>query len=46
MAITDDVSERLVRLPLWSGLGEARAARVIDAVEAAVSHSARQPLAV
>jgi dTDP-4-amino-4,6-dideoxygalactose transaminase len=46
MAITDDVSDRLVRLPLWSGLGEARAARVIDAVEAAVSHSARQPLAV
>ncbi|HEY6888079.1 MAG TPA: dTDP-4-amino-4,6-dideoxygalactose transaminase [Solirubrobacter sp.] len=32
LAVTDDISDRLVRLPLWAGLGEARIARVIASV--------------
>jgi dTDP-4-amino-4,6-dideoxygalactose transaminase len=42
---TDAVSERIVRLPLWPGLGEARTARVIDAVHAALGVGASRPLA-
>ncbi len=30
--VTDDVSARLLRLPLWAGLGESRIQTVIDAV--------------
>lgn len=33
ITVTPDVSSRLVRLPLWSGLGEARVQRVCDAVQ-------------
>ena len=42
---SDAVSQRIVRLPLWPGLGEARTARVIDAVHAALGVGASQPLA-
>jgi dTDP-4-amino-4,6-dideoxygalactose transaminase len=37
LPVTDDASARLVRLPLWSGLGIDRADHVIDAVHEAVS---------
>jgi dTDP-4-amino-4,6-dideoxygalactose transaminase len=37
LAVTDDASARLVRLPLWSGLGIHRADRVIEAVHEAVA---------
>ena len=40
--VTPDVSARLVRLPLWSGLEERRVARVIGAVHDAVAEIARQ----
>ena len=45
LPVTEAVSERLVRLPLWPGLGEPRAARVIDAVYAALGVAASRPLA-
>ncbi|HEY6888440.1 MAG TPA: dTDP-4-amino-4,6-dideoxygalactose transaminase [Solirubrobacter sp.] len=31
-SVTEDASARLIRLPLWSGMGEARVERVIEAV--------------
>ncbi len=37
MALTDDLSDRLVRLPLWIGLEE-HLERVIDAVKQVVIH--------
>jgi dTDP-4-amino-4,6-dideoxygalactose transaminase len=37
MTVTDDVAERLVRLPLWSGLAESDAQRVVDGVYAALT---------
>ncbi|MGA2929016.1 MAG: dTDP-4-amino-4,6-dideoxygalactose transaminase [Solirubrobacteraceae bacterium] len=43
--VTDAVSARMVRLPLWPGLGAERVARVIDAVYAALALGARRPLA-
>jgi dTDP-4-amino-4,6-dideoxygalactose transaminase len=36
MEITDDVSERLVRLPLWVEMGESHVARVVAAVRRAL----------
>ncbi|MDA0163876.1 dTDP-4-amino-4,6-dideoxygalactose transaminase [Solirubrobacter ginsenosidimutans] len=36
LAVTDDISDRLVRLPLWAGLGEERVARVIASVRTAL----------
>lgn len=36
LRVTDDVSERLVRLPLWVGLGEDDVQRVAGAVESAL----------
>jgi dTDP-4-amino-4,6-dideoxygalactose transaminase len=36
LAITDDVSERLVRLPLWVGMGEEEVDRVATTVEDAL----------
>jgi len=38
--VSVDASRRLLRLPLWVGLGEERTARVIDAVGASVRVSA------
>ena len=35
LRVTDGVSERLVRLPLWAGMVDEEVARVIDAVESA-----------
>lgn len=34
--VSDDISSRLLRLPLWAGLGEDRTEAVIDAVHASV----------
>lgn len=40
--VTDDVSGRLLRLPLWSGMGEERTQRVTDAVFSCV-HALHSP---
>jgi dTDP-4-amino-4,6-dideoxygalactose transaminase len=37
LSVTDDVSDRIVRLPLWPGLDDESLARVIDAVYAAIA---------
>ena len=37
--VTDSVSERLVRLPLWVGMDEATVERVVSAVQAALSYA-------
>jgi dTDP-4-amino-4,6-dideoxygalactose transaminase len=37
LPVTDDTSARLVRLPVWSGLGPHRADRVVDAVHEAIA---------
>jgi dTDP-4-amino-4,6-dideoxygalactose transaminase len=37
LAVTEDVSDRLLRLPLWVGMGEAEVDRVVDGVEAALA---------
>ncbi|HEY8867398.1 MAG TPA: DegT/DnrJ/EryC1/StrS family aminotransferase, partial [Solirubrobacteraceae bacterium] len=34
LPVTDDVSARLMRLPLWVGMGEAEVDRVVAAIEA------------
>ncbi|MSO96069.1 MAG: dTDP-4-amino-4,6-dideoxygalactose transaminase [Thermoleophilia bacterium] len=36
LSVTDDVSGRLVRLPLWVGMGSAEIERVVQAVETAL----------
>jgi dTDP-4-amino-4,6-dideoxygalactose transaminase len=36
LTVTNDASERLVRLPLWPGMSEAEVERVVRAVDAAV----------
>ena len=33
LAVTDDVSERVVRLPLWVGLGDSEVSKVVSAVK-------------
>jgi dTDP-4-amino-4,6-dideoxygalactose transaminase len=35
LSVTEDASERLVRLPLWPGMADEEVARVVDAVESA-----------
>jgi dTDP-4-amino-4,6-dideoxygalactose transaminase len=37
MAVTDDCSARLVRLPLWIGMGAETPGRVLTEVSAAIS---------
>jgi dTDP-4-amino-4,6-dideoxygalactose transaminase len=37
MRQTDDISDRLVRLPLWIGMGPSDVERVVDAVVHALS---------
>ncbi len=32
LAVTEDVSERVVRLPLWIGLGDSEVSKVVSAV--------------
>ena len=44
LSVTNSVADRIVRLPLWFGMGEEGAARVIDAVCAALGVSARPRL--
>jgi dTDP-4-amino-4,6-dideoxygalactose transaminase len=46
LTVTDEVSERLVRLPLWAGLGEDGVARVAEAVHAALAEPAACGLAL
>jgi dTDP-4-amino-4,6-dideoxygalactose transaminase len=41
LEVTDDVSERLIRLPLWVGLTEAEIERVAAALFQALSHAAK-----
>jgi dTDP-4-amino-4,6-dideoxygalactose transaminase len=36
LPVTDDVSDRLVRLPLWVGMTDAEVGRVVESVHAAV----------
>lgn len=40
LSVTDDVSGRLVRLPLWVGMGPDEIGRVVQGVEAAVGRAA------
>jgi dTDP-4-amino-4,6-dideoxygalactose transaminase len=42
LRVTDGVSERLVRLPLWAGMADGEVARVVDAVESACASIARR----
>jgi dTDP-4-amino-4,6-dideoxygalactose transaminase len=42
LSVTDDGSSRLVRLPMWSGLGTRRAVHVIDAVHDALASLAQK----
>jgi dTDP-4-amino-4,6-dideoxygalactose transaminase len=42
LRVTDGVSERLVRLPLWPGMADEDVARVVDAVEAACASITRR----
>jgi dTDP-4-amino-4,6-dideoxygalactose transaminase len=44
LPVTDDVSSRLVRLPLWADLPEEGVERVIDAVTGSVRAAAGSPL--
>jgi dTDP-4-amino-4,6-dideoxygalactose transaminase len=41
LTVTDDVSERLVRMPLWIGMSEADVSRVVEAASVAVQQVAR-----
>lgn len=36
LAVTDEFSRRIVRLPLWMGMGRAEVRRVVDAVQASL----------
>lgn len=42
LAVTTDLSERLIRLPLWVGLTEQQQGRIVDVLKAAVSRTAYQ----
>ena len=46
LRVTDDISERLVRLPLWAGMDDQRVERVVDSVYAALSHRSARAVAV
>jgi dTDP-4-amino-4,6-dideoxygalactose transaminase len=37
LVVTEDVAERLVRLPLWSGISEAQQSRVVAMIESAIT---------
>ncbi|MFP5379511.1 MAG: dTDP-4-amino-4,6-dideoxygalactose transaminase [Vicinamibacteria bacterium] len=43
LPVTDDVSGRLVRLPLWAGMSDAQVEQVIDAVWQVASPGASRP---
>jgi dTDP-4-amino-4,6-dideoxygalactose transaminase len=40
LGVTEDVSERLVRLPLWVGMGDTEVSRVVESVHTAVGSEA------
>ena len=42
LSLTTDLSERLIRLPLWVGLTEQQQGRIVDVLKAAVSRTACQ----
>jgi len=42
LVVTEGVSERLVRLPLWAGMADEEVARVVDAVESACASITRR----
>ena len=42
LTVTEDASDRLVRLPLWPGMTDEDVERVIDAVESSVARIARR----
>lgn len=42
LTVTTDLSERLIRLPLWVGLTEQQQGRIVDVLKAAVSRTACQ----
>jgi dTDP-4-amino-4,6-dideoxygalactose transaminase len=46
LRVTDDLSGRLVRLPLWHGLSEEQVGRVIDSVHEALPDLSRQAVGV
>jgi dTDP-4-amino-4,6-dideoxygalactose transaminase len=41
LKVTDDISSRIIRLPLWIGLGEDQQGRVVDALSRAIAHARR-----
>ena len=43
MAVTDDIAERLVRLPLWSGIAPQEVEAVVAAVWAAIAPELKRP---
>jgi dTDP-4-amino-4,6-dideoxygalactose transaminase len=45
LAVTEDVSERLVRLPLWPGIADEGVERVVNAVQSACAAIAGRPSA-
>jgi dTDP-4-amino-4,6-dideoxygalactose transaminase len=42
LSVTEDVSDRLVRLPLWPGMADEEVQRVVDVVETACASIARR----
>ncbi len=42
LAVTDDVAARLIRLPLWVGIGEAEQSRVVDTLGRALEAARRR----
>jgi dTDP-4-amino-4,6-dideoxygalactose transaminase len=45
LATTEDVADRLVRLPLWSGISESQILQVVEALAAALRRHDRTPAA-
>jgi dTDP-4-amino-4,6-dideoxygalactose transaminase len=43
LSITEDVADRLVRLPLWSGISESQILQVVEALAAALRRHDRTP---
>jgi dTDP-4-amino-4,6-dideoxygalactose transaminase len=41
MAVTEDVADRLVRLPLWSGIDESQIHQVVEALARSLGRSRR-----
>jgi dTDP-4-amino-4,6-dideoxygalactose transaminase len=43
LATTEDVADRLVRLPLWSGINESQILQVVESLAAALRGRDRTP---